>query len=193
MIDERMQAVLDRLYADDRRQREADLPVAQRTRNLTPLSGRFLMMLATTSSARRVVEIGSSNGVSTIWLGAAMRVTGGTVTGTEIIPERAAEANANLAEAGLADVARVINCDAADIAAHVTGPIDLAFIDAEKEDYVFHFERVFPLLRVNGLVIADNVTSHDLSDYQRMLQSRSDCETMTLPVERGLELTIRTS
>ena len=101
MIDDRVRAVLDRLYADNEQQRNANLPTSQRTRNLTPDSGRFLMLLAAGSNVRRAVEIGSSNGVSTIWLAAAMRATGGLAIGTELIPERAAEANTNLAEAGL--------------------------------------------------------------------------------------------
>jgi predicted O-methyltransferase YrrM len=191
VIDDRVRPVLDRLYSEDKRQREANLPVEQRTRNLTPESGKFLMLFATAMGATGVVEVGSSNGVSTIWLAAAMRETGGAVTGTELLPERAAEANANLAEAGLAAFGRVIAIDAADVASCVTAPIDLAFIDAEKEDYVAHFERVFPLVRRYGVIVADNVVSHDLSDYQRMLRTRSDCESVTLPLDRGLEITIR--
>jgi caffeoyl-CoA O-methyltransferase len=191
MIDDRVRTVLDRLYAGDERQRNANLPSSQRTRNLTPDSGRFLMMLAAGANARRVVEIGSSNGVSTIWLGAAMRVTGGMVTGTELIPERAAEANANLAEAGLQEFARVLADAAGKVAYQLEGPFDLAFIDAEKDDYIDHFELVWPLIRPLGIVVADNVISHDVSAYQAMLRAREDCETLTLPLDRGLELTVR--
>ena len=192
MLDERIHAVLDRLYADDDRQRRANLPSSQRTRNLTPDSGRFLMMIAAGCNAGRIVEIGSSNGVSTIWLAAAMRSTGGVVTGVEIIPERAAEANANLADAGLAEFGAVLAGAAANVVGSLDGPIDLAFIDAEKDDYVAHFELVWPLIRIGGMVVADNVLSHDISVYQEMVRSRADCETLTLPLDRGLELTLRT-
>jgi caffeoyl-CoA O-methyltransferase len=192
MIDQRAQAVLDRLYAEDERQRREGLPVAQHTRNLVESSGRFLMLLARSMVATNIVEIGSSNAVSTIWLASAIRETGGRVTGSEIIPERAAEANANLAEAGLAEFATVVAGDAAGIAAHVIGEVDLVFIDAEKEDYVAHFERIFARLRVGGVVIADNIESHDISDYQQMVAARNDCETVTLRFDRGLEMTIKT-
>jgi predicted O-methyltransferase YrrM len=191
MIDDHVRAVLDRLYADDEQQRNANLPTSQRTRNLTPDSGRFLMMLAASSNARRVVEIGSSNGVSTIWLAAAMRATGGLAIGTELIPERAAEANANLAEAGLQTFARVLAGAAGELANELKGPFDLAFIDAEKDDYIAHFELVWPLMRPRGIVVADNVISHDVLAYQEMLRAREDCATLTLPLDRGLELTLR--
>jgi predicted O-methyltransferase YrrM len=192
MIDERAQVVLDRLYADDDRQRREELPVEQRTRNLTAGSGRFLMLLARSMGATNVIEIGSSKAVSTIWLAAAMRETGGRVTGSEIIAERAAEANANISEAGLDAFATVVAEDAAALPSHIDGVVDLVFIDAEKDDYVAHFERTFPLLRIGGVVIADNVDSHDISDYQRMVESREDCETTTLHFDRGLEMTVRT-
>jgi predicted O-methyltransferase YrrM len=191
VIDERIQSVLDRLYADDDRQRKEGLPAEQRTRNLVASSGRLLMLLARAMNAQTVLEIGSSNAVSTIWFAAAMRETGGRVIGSEIIPERAAEANANLAEAGLDRYATVFAGDAATIGGRVDGEVDLIFIDAEKDDYVAHFERTFPLLRVGGVVIADNVESHDISAYQRLVASRPDCESTTLKLDRGLEMTVK--
>ena len=85
-MDERVLTVLDRLYADDARQRSEGLPVEQRTRNLTRASGEFLKMLAKAMRATRVLEIGSSNGVSTIWFAMAMREPGGRVIGSERQP-----------------------------------------------------------------------------------------------------------
>ena len=140
-----------------------------------------------------MLEIGSSNGVSTIWLAAAARQNGGRVTGTEILPERAAEANRNLAEAGLDAVARVVAGDARSTVASLPGPFDLVFIDAEKDDYVDHFEAVVDRVRPGGLILADNVVSHDLSAYQAMLRSRSDVETVTIPIDRGVEFTLKTA
>lgn len=179
-MDSRIASVLDRLYADDERQRAAGLPAAQRTRNLTRASGEFLSLLATTMQAQRVLEIGSSNGVSTIWFALAMQRTGGHVTGTELMPERAAAANENLAEAGLSQFGKVIAGDAAETVSSLPAGFDLVFVDAEKEDYVAHFMHAFPLLRVGGVIVADNVLSHDLSEYQRMIRGRDDCETVTL-------------
>jgi caffeoyl-CoA O-methyltransferase len=193
MIDERVDAILERLYAEDAAQRDAGLPSSQRTRNVERETGRWLALLVRATNARELLEIGSSNGVSTIWLAAAARQTGGRVTGTEILPERAAEANRNLAEAGLEGVAQVVAGDARTTVASLPGTFDLVFIDAEKDDYVDHFEAVVGCVRPGGLILADNVISHDLSVYQAMLRSRSDVETATIPIDRGVEFTVKTA
>jgi caffeoyl-CoA O-methyltransferase len=184
-------ATLERLYREDAAQRAAGLPPSQRTRNIDRDSGRFISMLARAMKSRSILEVGSSNGVSTIWFALAAAETGGTVTGTELIPDRAAEANRNLAEAGLGDVAKVIPGDARQTLATLTGPFDLIFIDAEKEDYPGHFEAALPLVRSGGVILSDNVVSHDLSAYQAMLRERDDVDTVTLPIERGIEFTVK--
>jgi caffeoyl-CoA O-methyltransferase len=184
-------SVLARLYREDTDQRRAGLPSSQRKRNVSIETGRFLMLTARAMGARAVLEIGSSNGVSTIWLALAMRTTGGRVTGTEVLPARVKEANAHLNEAGLAQFGEVVLGDARKTAAALTGPLDLLFIDAEKDDYVDHFKAAFPLLRSGGLVLADNVTSHDIGAYQMMLRARDDVDTVTLPLERGIEFTCK--
>jgi caffeoyl-CoA O-methyltransferase len=189
--DDRVNAVLARLYEDDAYQRKAGLPSSARTRNVTVETGRFLSLVARLMNAKSVLEVGSSNGVSTIWLAYAMRSTGGFVTGSEILPERAAAANANLAAAGLADFGEVVAGDARDVIAGRAGMFDLVFIDAEKDDYVDHFNAAFPRVRSGGLILADNVTSHDLSAYLSVLRSRDDVETVTLPIERGIEFTCK--
>jgi caffeoyl-CoA O-methyltransferase len=193
VIDERVDAVLERLYAEDAAQRAANLPSSQRTRNVERETGRWLALLVRATNAREVLEIGSSNGVSTIWLAAAARLNGGRVTGTEILPERAAEANRNLAAAGLDTIARVIPGDARATVASLPGPFDLVFIDAEKDDYVNHLEVVAGRVRPGGLILSDNVISHDLSAYQAMLRSRSDVETVTIPIGRGVEFALKTA
>lgn len=183
--------VLDRLYDEDAAQRAAKLPSSHRTRNVDRETGQWLNLLLRTMGARAILEIGSSNAVSTIWLGDAARANGGMVTGTEIIPERAADANRNLATAGLAEYARVILGDAQATIATLEGPFDVVFIDAEKDDYVGHFLAAIDLVRPGGLILADNVTSHDISDYQNLVRSRSDLETVTAPIGRGIEFTVK--
>jgi caffeoyl-CoA O-methyltransferase len=192
-LQERVDAVLERLYAEDAAQRAAGLPSSQRTRNVERETGRWLALLVRATNGRDLLEIGSSNGVSTIWLAAAAQQNGGRVTGTEILPERAAEANRNLAEAGLDTVARVVAGDARATVASLPGPFDLVFIDAEKDDYVDHFAAAVDRVRIGGLILADNVISHDLSAYQAMLRSRSDVETVTIPIDRGVEFTLKTA
>jgi caffeoyl-CoA O-methyltransferase len=193
MIDERVAAILERLYAEDAAQRAAGLPSSQRTRNVERGTGHWLALLVRATNAREVLEIGSSNGVSTIWLAAAARDNGGRVTGTEILPVRAADANNNLAAAGLDAVARVVVGDGRTTTATLPGLFDLVFIDAEKDDYVDHLEAVIDHVRLGGLILADNVISHDVSAYQAAVRARSDLETVTVPIDRGVEFTLKTA
>ncbi|MDI3339675.1 MAG: DUF1442 domain-containing protein [Sphaerobacter sp.] len=191
IADPRARAVLDRLRAADQAQRAAGLPVAQRTRNITAATGRFLYAIARATGARRIFEMGSSNGYSTIWLALAARETGGRVTGSEVLAERATEAARNLAEAGLAQVAEVRVGDAAALATDLSEPLDLVFIDAEKDDYARLFLAVVDHVRSGGLILTDNVVSHDCAAFQALVRSRDDVLTLTVPLERGIEFTVK--
>lgn len=191
LVTERARATLERLYDDDARQRAAGLPPARRTRNLDRESGRLLALTVVATAARAIAEVGSSNGVSTIWLASGARLTGGRVVGAELLPNRAAEANRNLAAAGLSGSAEVVAGDAREILPPRLAAIDLLFIDAEKEDYPGHLLALVDRVRPGGLIVADNVLSHDLSAYQSLLRARADLATVTLPLERGLEFTVK--
>lgn len=191
MLDAQSTAVLDRLYAEDAAQRAAGLPSSQRTRNVDRETGEWLNLLIRATGAKNILEIGSSNAVSTILLADAARANGGRVTGAEIIPERAAEANRNLTEAGLADVATVLAGNAQETIAGLEGLFDLVFIDAEKDDYSAHLLAIIDRVRPGGLILADNVVSHDISAYQNLVRERDDLETVTIPLNRGIEFTLK--
>lgn len=122
-----------------------------------PEQGRFLYIAARATAARRIVEFGSSFGVSTLYLAAAARDTGGRVTGSEYHEEKAARAEANLREAGLADVAEIRRGDALSTLAGLDGPVDLLFLDGAKDLYLPVLKLLEPKLRPGSLVIADNV------------------------------------
>ncbi|MBX6753085.1 O-methyltransferase [Thermorudis peleae] len=191
IADDQARLVLDRLHAEDAAERAAGLPTEERIRAATPATGAFLYAVTLALRPKLVFEMGSSHAYSTIWFALAARTYGGQVIGTEIRPERVARANANLAEAGLADWARVEAGDAAEIARQLNTPIDLVFIDAEKDDYSRLFLAVIDVVRPGGLILADNVISHDCRAYQDLLRSRSDVHTITLAVERGIEWTVK--
>lgn len=190
IADARARALLDRLRAEDQSQRDAGLPTARRTRNATALTGAFLYATARATGARRIFEMGSSNGYSTIWLALAARENGGRMIGTEVLPDRAAAANAHLAEAGVDDLAEVRIGDAASLV-DAFETVDLIFIDAEKDDYSRLFLAVVDRVRRGGLILTDNVVSHDCSSYLAMLRAREDVATLTLPFERGIEYTVK--
>lgn len=182
--------VMERLRDDDATQRERGLPVSERTRNVTAPTGLFLFSLIRSLQPDLIVEIGSSTGYSTIWLALAAREYGGRIVGSEILPERASQANANLVEAGVADTAIIETGDGSEIAARFDS-IDLVFLDAEKDDYPRHFDNVIERVRPGGVVLTDNVTSHDCEDLLSLIRQREDVVTQTIPFERGLEYTVR--
>jgi caffeoyl-CoA O-methyltransferase len=190
VADESARAVLDRLRVEDQAQRDQGLSVAERTRNVTAPTGLFLYSLVRTIRPGLILEIGSSNGYSTIWLALAARVFGGRIIGSEIIPERARDAVHNLRDAGLQDVAEIQTGDGSEIALGFP-EIDMVFLDAEKDDYPRHFRNIVGLVRSGGLILTDNVVSHDCTELLEMIHARDDVVTQTIPFERGLEYTVK--
>ena len=121
--------------------------------------GRFLRVLVATRGAKSVLEIGAASGYSGIWLGLGARETGGRVVAIEYDPKRAREAAANVKQAGLDDVVRVVHGDAFKEIGKLPGAFDLVFLDAWKPDYKKFFDLVFPRLNAGGLFVAHNVVN----------------------------------
>ncbi len=128
--------------------------------NVPPQDGRLLRLLCEAIDAKSVVEFGTSNGISSIWMSAALRKTGGKITTHEIDPDTAALARKNFATAGVADLVTVVEGDGHETAKKLSakGPIDLVFIDADKEGYVDYLQKTLPLVRPGGLIVAHNVS-----------------------------------
>ncbi len=192
MLDDRVLAVLARLEDEDRAEREAGLPVEQRGRQVAPATGRFLFALAASQPGIEILEVGGSRGYSTIWLAAGARVLGGRVVSLEHDPLKCAAWRANVAEAGVADWSELVEGDALETLGSARDVFDLVFLDAEKGDYERAFELVRPLLEPGALVVADNVLSHveTLAAYSEARQADPRLSSVTLPLDRGLELTV---
>ena len=195
MLDERVQAVLGRLEAEDRAEREAGLPSAQRARQIAPSTGRFLFALAASQAGVEVLEIGGSRGYSSIWLAAGARVLGGRLVSLEHDAERCAAWRRNVDEAGLEEWADLVEGDAFETLAATRDVFDLVFLDAEKDDYEALFALARPLVDAGGLVVADNVLSHvdTLGAYSAARQADPTLVSVTVPLDRGLELTVTTT
>jgi caffeoyl-CoA O-methyltransferase len=191
IINARAEAVLAEMRAADLDERRRGLPSIERARNVDDETARYLYMMVRAARPPQILEIGSSNGLSTIWLALAAREYGGQVIGTEILPKRAAEATANLERAGLAAVGRVVLGDARETVAALDGPFAFVFLDAQNNDYSAHFATFFPKVSRGGLIVTDNVISHDCTPFQAMLRARADVLTVTVPIERGLEVTLK--
>ena len=192
MVDERMLGVLARLEAEDAAEREAGVPAVQRSRQVQPPTGRFLFALAASQAGIEVLEIGGSRGYSTIWLAAGARVLGGRVVSLELDPAKCAAWRANVAEAGLEEWAELVEGDAHETLRATEDVFDLVFLDAEKDDYESLFALARPLLEPGGLVVADNVLSHvePLGAYSAARQADPTLSSVTVPLDRGLELSV---
>jgi predicted O-methyltransferase YrrM len=192
VLDERVLGVLARLEEQDRAEREAGLPARQRSRQVEPTTGRFLFALAASQAGIEVLEVGGSRGYSSIWLAAGARVLGGRVLSLEHDPEKCAAWRANVATAGLEEWAELVEGDAFETLGRTSDVFDLVFLDAEKGDYEALFGLIRPLVDAGGLVVADNVLSHadPLAAYSAARQADPALVSVTLPLDRGLELTL---
>jgi predicted O-methyltransferase YrrM len=191
VLDDRVKEVLARLEEQDRLEREQGLPVEQRARQVTPTTGRFLFALAASQAGIEVLEIGGSRGYSTIWLAAGARVLGGRVVSLEHDPAKIAAWRESIAAAGLEEWAELVEGNAFDTLRATEDIFDLVFLDAEKEDYEQLFGLARRLLEPGALVVADNVTSHaeTLAAYSEARQADPSLVSVTVPLDRGLELT----
>jgi predicted O-methyltransferase YrrM len=192
MLDDRVRSVLARLEEEDRRERDEGVVRELRARQVAPTTGRFLFSLVAPQTDAEVLEVGGSRGYSTIWLAAGARYLGGRVLSLEHDPRKCEAWRHNIADAGLEDWAELIEGDAFEILPAIDDVFDVVFLDAEKEDYEQLFGLARRKLEPGALVIADNVLSHEqtLGAYSRARQSDPTLESVTVPLDRGLELSV---
>ena len=192
MLDDKVRAVLERLEGEDAKEREEGVPREQRARQVARRTGQFLFALVAPQWDCEVLEIGGSRGYSSIWLGAGVRHLGGRVLSLEADPAKCEAWRRNVAEAGLGDCVELVEGDAFETLPEIRDVFDVIFIDAEKEDY----ERVFELTRdkvePGALFVADNVLSHaeTLAAYSSARQADPTLESVTVPLDLGLELSV---
>jgi predicted O-methyltransferase YrrM len=192
VLDDKVRTVLDRLEAEDADERERGVARELRGRQVARTTGQFLFALVAPQWDCEVLEIGGSRGYSSIWLGAGVRHFGGRVLSLEADPAKTEAWRRNVAEAGLEEWVELVEGDAFETLPEIQDVFDVLFIDAEKEDY----ERLFQLARdkvePGGVVVADNVLSHaeTLAAYSNARQSDPAIESVTVPLDRGLELSV---
>ena len=192
MLDDRVRAVLARLEEEDGREREQGVARELRARQVARTTGQFLFGFVAPQTDCEVLEIGGSRGYSTIWLAAGVRYLGGRVLSLESDPAKAEAWHSNVAEAGLEDWAELVEGDAFETLPAIDDVFDVVFLDAEKEQYEELFQLARPKLEPAGLVLADNVLSHPdaLAAYSQARQADPTLESVTVPLDRGLELSV---
>ena len=169
---------------------------AEKMLNITPDTGEFLLLLVRALQARRVLELGTSNGYSTLWLACAVQPLGGNVTTIELLLRKAEMARANFARAGLDPW---INLQLADAGAFLKEQrpesFDLIFLDAERSQYAAWWQELQRVLVPGGLMVVDNAVSHahEIEGFVKTVRQTRRYVTSLVPVGKGELLILKES
>ncbi|HCO95561.1 MAG TPA: hypothetical protein DIU00_16700 [Phycisphaerales bacterium] len=177
---EQEKKILSVLEDMDRNQRRGMMNVPQE-------DGRVLRMLAEAVGAKHVVEIGTSNGYSGIWFCLALRTTGGKLTTHDIDEGRASLARKNFKRAGVDNMVTLVMGDAHETITRIKEPIDVVFIDADKEGYPDYLKKLLPLIRPGGLILSHNIDMVG-QDYIDAITKNPALETMQV---QGVTVTLK--
>lgn len=166
-----------------------------------PYAGRFLYLLARLARAKRILEIGTAIGYSTIWLARACAKRRGKVVTIEFNEDIAKEARRNIAEAGLSRRVKVLVGDGMDVLPRLRGQFDLLFLDAEKHQYKALINLALPKLKKGALIATDNVlwsgrvarndsdaTTQAIRELNEYLKTHPALETVIVPLRDGIAL-----
>ena len=190
MLDDRVRAVLARLEDEDTAEEAAGLPPRQRSLAVGPESGRLLFALVAPNPGCQVLEIGGSRGYSAIWLASAARILGGRVVSLEQDPAKVEAWHRNIGDAGLAEVAELVEGDAREQLPAVGGSFDVVFIDAWKDDYEWYFAQARTKVEPGAVVVADNVDTNAVAkEYAQARQADPTLLSVTVSIGNGLEVT----
>jgi predicted O-methyltransferase YrrM len=185
-FDQRLQSAVDEL--DSLRTREDAWQVPR-------IEGELLCHLALATGARLIIEIGTSYGFSGLFWAAALRHTGGKLHTIDISEKKFNSSRKTFEQAGVGDL--VINHlgDARQIVPKIAGPIDIAFIDADKPSVPEYFELLWPMIRPRGSVLTDNTITHrqELAAFVSSTRASTDACSLEIPVGNGLEWTVKIS
>ena len=191
-MDAARRELVEQLYRDSKEHDAALEDRLLRFRNVEPESAALLGVLIRATGAQRLLEIGTSNGYSTIWLADAAEATGGELVSLEIDAQRTELARANLARAGLEADLRTQDADEAlrDWADHAW---DFVFLDAERPAYVGYWPQLVRTLAPGGLVVVDNVLSHadQVAEFTALVEADNRVSSALVPIGAGLRLIVR--
>ena len=180
-------AQVDRVLREIRAKDTGQLAVSEE-------DGRFLRLLIAASRSKRALEIGGASGYSAIWMGMALRETGGRLITIEYDSARAKELADNVRRAGLADVVQVIAGDAFVQIPPISSSFDFVFLDAWKKDYKKFFDLVYPRLEKGGLFVAHNVVNkkNEMTDFLDAVQKHPSLwTTIVSPSGEGMSVSVK--
>lgn len=197
LMNSRISRVVSRLGRQSEIERKGRTKVARGERMLaiTADTGLFFSILLKAIKARRVLEVGTSAGFSTLWLADAIGKKGRIVT-IEMDEQKVARAKKNFRDAGVDKMIEVRHGVALDVLPLLKGKFDFVLLDADKENIIKYFDLVLPLVRVGGIIAADNMLFPPpyrpaMIKYARHVQGNPRVRTVTVPIGMGEEITIR--
>lgn len=162
--------------------------------NISRATANFLNMLIKISGAKNVVEVGTSNGYSGVWIAKALKETGGHLTTIEYYEKRIVLAQENFRKCEVDDVITIKQGSACEVLEEICAQddfrIDLAFIDANKGEYIKYFDIINPKLKKGGIIAADNITSHaqKVAPFVEKIKSDPNYQVEILDLPAGLLL-----
>ena len=161
--------------------------------NISRENGQFLNFLVRLTGSRSILEIGTSNGYSTLWFAEALYQTAGQIDAIDIDAERQKLAAANIAEAGFDELVSLRLGNALELIPSLTSRYDFAFLDADKPQYLQYARLVLPKLKIGGLMIGDDTASlaHHMQDYLDFVHTTPDLHTIDLSLDDGLTISIK--
>jgi predicted O-methyltransferase YrrM len=190
LMDANVRKLLRRLEAEGLKHDSAETEHSRKLLNLEPATAEVVALLLQIAGTHNVLEIGTSNGFSTIWLAATIGPLGGRVTSIDKDPQKHAMARENLAAVDLLRYVDLRLGDATEIAAHLTGPFDCLFFDADRISAPKQLELLLPKLSLPGLLLADNAISHpeQIAGYLARIEEIDRISHTIIPVGKGLSV-----
>jgi predicted O-methyltransferase YrrM len=193
-LDPKLEELLSQMERFGVENDEREIDRKRKMLNLEPATAELLHILVRATHRQSILEIGTSNGYSTIWLAHAMRSgTNGRLVSIERNPAKLEMARENLQRAGLLNSVTLVEGEASDVVRTLEGPFDCVFFDADRISAPKQLEILMPKLQSDVLLLADNVLSHpeEVADYLSAVSRLPDFSSVTVPVGKGLNIAYR--
>ena len=198
-MDSKVLSVISRLNMQSNRERSGRVKVApdQEMLAITADTGIFFSVLLKAIKARRILEVGTSAGFSTLWFADAMgKNHSKRIITIEMNPQKVERALKNFKEAGVDKIIEIKQGIALDLLRKLKGKFDSVFLDADKENIIRYFDIVLPMVRIGGIIAADNMLYPDhfrpaMRKYARHVHTRPNVQSVTVPIGMGEEITIK--
>lgn len=190
-----LRAFLTDLYAAGQQHDAQEPDRTKKMLNLEPETAQLVYLLLCSSRRTRLLEVGTSNGYSTIWLAWVASLTGGRVTSIDRDPHKQVLADANLRQVGLREVVDLQCGDATEVVARLSGPFDGVFFDADRFSAPEQLAVLLPKLTTDVLLLADNVLSHpdEIAGYVQAVAALADFDRVIIPIGKGLSVAYRSA